>query len=691
MRLARSAALAAAAVLTLPAAASASGGHRRLPAVQRHARLQLVLPLVGNQAGLTRLATAVSTPSSPEFGQYRSVAWLARHFGASPSTRRRVVGYLSAHGATDVSADATGQFVYAAMSRARAQRVFGITRGRTAHLAAADPAAAIPHALRGSVTAVIGLDTAPAAVDTLPPSSGYQGPDPDASPSGCGAGVRTTGFTPNEYLDAYGYSPLHQQGLLGQGERVALVEIDGFRARDLAAFADCFHLGRPQVRADPVGVGAPLAPGGEATLDLEVLDAAAPDLKAVDVYETSPDAADVLKALAQPLQSTGFEPQVISVSLGLCEANTVEGVGMAEIRATETVLKLAAAAGISVLGASGDFGSTDCPDINSRPPSPLALLAVNFPSSSPWVTSVGGTNFELNAQNQIVSQTVWNDGSMIPGSAAGGGFSQLFSRPSWQDGVVSSPWRAQPDVAMLADVSPGYDVYCTAVQDCHGRGWVTFGGTSAATPLVAGGFALIDEMLRRNDHASLGLANPLLYRLGRNPATAAQVFYDVTQGSNDVGPFIRTSQQPIGCCSAQPGYDEASGWGGVNLDALASAALGAQRLLPLVSISLPGGQRPYARRGIYAIVGCTAACDAAAYARVTVRGGKPFTAYSNLVHLVHRNRRRVEVLFTTAELREIGAALGAHRQVSAQVAGAIVDPGGNIETHTVPQPLRITS
>ena len=120
---------------------------------------------------------------------------------------------------------------------------------------------------------------------------------------------------------------------------------------------------------------------------------------------------------------------------------------------------------------------------------------MNFPSSSPWVTSVGGTNFDLNPQNQILRQAVWNDAATIPGSAAGGGFSELFTRPSWQDGVVSSPWRADPDVAMLADVSPGYAVYCTAQQDCEGHGWLNFGGTSAATPLLAGGFAMIDEML----------------------------------------------------------------------------------------------------------------------------------------------------------------------------------------------------
>ncbi len=61
---------------------------------------------------------------------------------------------------------------------------------------------------------------------------------------------------------------------------------------------------------------------------------------------------------------------------------------------------------------------------------------------------------------------------------------------------------------MLADVAPGYDVYCTAPVTATGAAGETFGGTSASTPLMAGGFALIDELLRRQDEQSLGLAEP---------------------------------------------------------------------------------------------------------------------------------------------------------------------------------------
>ncbi len=701
-------ALAACAILIAPAGASALVTPASTAPSGR--QLQLVLPLVGNQSGLTRFAESVSTPGSPGYRQYRSVAWLARHFGASITTRRRVVGYLRAHGARDVRVDVSAQFVFARLAVENAERVFGTSlsdtriAGVTRFVAPATPVT-LPAALRGLVTGVVGLDSAPVATGTLDDtspattgdapaaSSGYAGPDPTATASGCPAGIAARGFTPNEYLDAYDYAPLQQQGLLGQGERVAVIEIDGFRSSDLAQFASCFDLRRPKVKAFTSGTPKLSAPGGEATLDLEVLDAAAPGLESIDVYETQPDAADVLVAIAQPLQNQALKPQVISVSLGLCESSTVAGVGMIGVRAIETALKLAAAEGISVLGASGDLGSSDCVIANSTPPRPQPKLAVNFPSSSPWVTSVGGTNLNLNAQNQIVSQTVWNDAGVVPGNATGGGSSHLFARPSWQDGLVAGGGRAQPDVAMLADVAPGYDVYCTASQDCKGRGWQTFGGTSASTPLMAGGFALVDQLLREHARQSLGLADPLLYRFGRNSTTAAQVFDDVTSGSNDVGPFTRPSQQPLGCCSARAGYDQASGWGGVNLQGFANAALAAVKPLANLTAHLPGGQKP-AQLGVIRVwVHCSAACAMGAYARVTVHraGGATtvFTDYATPVRFAAAAGRTLTIALSTPQRNEVATALFARERVTAAVAGAVIS-GGAVARHSAPLALAIT-
>lgn len=673
--------------------------------------MHLVLPLVADNAGLDRFATAVSTPGSPTYGQYQSIAWLSRRFGASARTRARAIGFLRRAGAVGVRMDATGLFINATMSAATAERVFGTSlaeyrtdrAGRRAEFTAPASAVQIPRGLRGVATGVIGLDTAP-LVDPSPlfraqqvvGSSAYM--PATGTPAGCAAGVAAGGFTPNEYLTAYGFNTLQAAGTLGQGERVALIEIDGYKSSDLKAFASCFGLHLPTIDQFGVNLAQKLPPGGEATLDLEMLTAAAPDLSSVDVYESEPQAGDVLHALTEPLRSKGFKPDVISASLGLCESQTLASIGRSGLKAVESALAEATASGISVLSASGDDGSSGCINPNSSTETPLAQLTVDYPASSKWVTAIGGTNLQLTPENTIASQQVWNDENSFTGptgiefGAGGGGFSGLFKRPNYQNGTVTENERAVPDIALLSDIEPGYDVYCTAA-DCvspgHSQPWQTVGGTSAATPLLAGGFALIDEALRQHQLDNLGLANPLLYRIGRNPSLAPTVFNDVTVGSNDLGAFLTPTGVGLGCCTAGVGFDEASGWGGLNLAGLSTVALATEPKLVDVALQLNRSQHPYRARGIFARVRCDGACLMGANAVVRVGGAKPFTDYSSLYHLTGPGVRISKIVFKPSQMQVLKIALQHHVRVTAEVTGAIVDAGGNIERQTPAQLLQI--
>ncbi len=529
----------------------------------------------------------------------------------------------------------------------------------------------------GSGVGGSGASTGSCAAST---SSGYGGPD--GAPQGCSAALATEGFAPNEYLDAYRYQALHSANIRGQGEEVALVEIDGFSSSDIDRFASCFNFAVPPIHARAVGLPRLLSPGGEATLDLEVLDAAASRLKGIYVYEAAPDAAHVLRALTAPLQSSGYKPDVISVSLGLCESDTLAAVGRAGVTATESALQEASAAGISVLGASGDGGAAGCIGTSSTDNTPLPKLAVTYPASSPWVTAIGGTNLKLSAQNQITGQVVWNDGSAQPGLAGGGGFSTLFPRPNYQNGVINQNQRAVPDLALLADVAPGYDVYCTAGADCEGRGWTTFGGTSAATPLLSGGFALVDQLLRQHHLQPLGLANPLIYKLAKTPPGNLLVVQDVTEGSNDVGPFIQPNGEPLGCCTAAAGFDEASGWGGIDLAQLATDAQAAQAPLATLSMVLAPGQHPLAHDGITARVHCSAACDVNVRVKVVTQREGLFVDRSRFIHIRAHTTATVKVAFTRTQLASLMTALRLHRRATAAVTAAMTDPGGEIERQT---------
>jgi subtilase family serine protease len=700
---------AAAAALAPPAlAAGPQAGATELGAVPASQTIALVLPLKADLAGLRRQALAVTTPGLAQYGQYEPIPTLARRFGATAATRTRVTRYLAGVGATGVKVDATGLFADATMRVGLAQRLFGtpLARFRSAHdtrFIAPTANASVPAALRGLVTGVVGLDTRPVLASTpltgaswahtpahaaaAPQISSAYAPQ-SGTAGGCAAARAIRGFTPNEYLTAYDYERLRQSGLAGQGERIALIEIDGFHPPDVRSFASCFRLPVPAINTFGVGLSKPLAPGPETTLDLEVLDATAPELKAIDVYESGSPVADLLTALAAPLQNPGDKPQVISVSLGVCEPGLLFAAGgPAGVEAAEGSLELAAASGITILAATGDAGSSACIGGSG----PQDFTAVSYPASSWWATGVGGTNIVLNTANQIMTQRVWNDEPVGLG-AGGGGPSGLFLRPPYQQGVVGPDVRSVPDVSMLADVEPGYDIYCTVKGDCtspqHPDPWVPVGGTSAATPLLAGGIALVDQDLRLRGRQDVGLANPILYQLGRSGFGAA-VFDDVTVGDDDLGRYLAGNGQPLGCCTATVGYDDASGWGGVDLAHFAQLATVLEPKIVAVALSLPGGQRPVAHRRLLATVACTGQCLMAAYAEVTIGRAAPFEVQSTVYLLRSRGHKTIGLALPGNDVRKLSSGLEHHARIIAVLHGVIVDPDGNVEKQTPGQRLPI--
>jgi subtilase family serine protease len=699
--------------LVVGSSASAAGPRvhpTQLGAAPARQPIQLVLPLLADEAGLQRQALAITTPGAPRYGQYELVSALSRRYGAPPAVRRRLVSWLVRQGATGVRIDATGLFADATMTVTLAQRLFGtrlesLRYGRRAQFVAPTAAARIPSALKGLVTGVVGLDTQPlpaiaqpalstsqrfvhyAATAAAQQSTGYQ--TRTGTAEGCRPALAARGFTPNQYLTAYDYGPLLSDHLNGQGERVALIEVDGFRYSDIRNFARCFGLSVPSINGYGVGsVSKPLAPGGESTLDLEVLDAAAPKLKAIDVYESQARATDVLKSLTAPLQNGRIKPQVISASLGACEQAFAAAVGRSGIDAVEGSLAMAAASGISFLASSGDDGSSSCAGLHA----PLDLLGVSYPASSPWATGVGGTSFTLNAANQITGQQVWND-TPIQLGAGGGGISELFSRPAYQNEVVAGNHREVPDVSMLSDVAPGYVIYCSAKPDCAdgpgGDHWLPVGGTSAATPLLAGGLALTDEDLRLNGRQDLGLANPLLYALNLS-AAPGQVFGDVTVGSNDIGASLPGSGgQPLGCCTAAPGYDDASGLGSLNVSNFATAAVGLTPAIANVGLSLPRQRHPVADRRLLATVSCSGACLVADYAEITIGRGRPFRVSSSISLLRRPSSKTISLPLTGADLAKLRSGLASHRRLTATFYAEVLDPAGNVERRSPADKLTI--
>jgi subtilase family serine protease len=718
-------------------AAGRVGRAARLGSAPAQQPLKLDLPLKTDAAGLARFAAAVSDPSSPEYGQYEPVATLSRRYGATSAQRRHVVSYLRSVGASDVSIDVTGQFADATMPVAAAARVFGTglasfrvdTASGAERFVAPTARVHVPAALVGAVTGVVGLDTErfqqpqpdplPTAERPAPGLSGLRGllarwssrsafSSSAAADMNIGSGytprtgtaagcpqalAQPNGFTPNQYRQAYNIGVAPAVAGNGTGERVAVVEIDGFKPSDITTFATCFGLPTGRIKVFHVGVRRNLSPGFETTLDLEMLMASAPGVYArgVDVYQTVPTGSVVLRALTAPLRRPNGRPDVISASLGICEQNLLQSqaIGRAGADAFNRTLEVAAADGVSVVSSAGDSGSTACLNPTTQPEKPFRFTAVSFPASSPWVTGVGGTNVALTAANGIAGQVVWNNSPALL-DAGGGGYSRLFRRPGYQRGFTRARHRVVPDVSMLADPFPGYLIYCSAQPGCVNRfnadPWTPFGGTSAGAPLLAGAFALIDAALRTHGHPNLGFANPLLYEIARSKLRHA-VFRDVRTGSNDV---FRGTGRGVGCCSAKRGFDAASGLGSLNIGALIFAAAAETHRYARLAVRVPRQRHVVGARALRVAVHCSRACRFVAYAKIRITGRPGGITAESRPHVRYRRGRvLVTIHLPRHASAKIATALRHRRRVTASLYAAIVDATGKIEHHTPGAKLRI--
>jgi subtilase family serine protease len=294
---------------------------------------------------------------------------------------------------------------------------------------------------------------------------------------------------------------------------------------------------------------------------------------------------------------------IITTSYGACEA----GWGTTEMISLNTLFKQANAQGQTVLAAAADEGATDC---DSGPTASEGLNA-DFPGSSPYVTSLGGTQFNdgtalgatqyWSASNgttggsavSYIPESVWNDEVLFDSyGGGGGGASAYFTKPAWQVGITTSDGsRDEPDLSL--DASDGHEpfLYCvnvpTAVSCGSGyrvstsnTGLEVAGGTSFDSQIFGGMLALVEQ----KTGSRIGNANPTIYALGSSVtyytpgATTASlstaVFNDVTTGNNAMPCATGTPSCGNGGTegySAQPGYDLASGWGSPNVFNMANA------------------------------------------------------------------------------------------------------------------------
>jgi kumamolisin len=412
----------------------------------------------------------------------------------------------------------------------------GTYRGRCGEIS-------LPQELSGIVTGIFGFDTRPKhrhrqkqSVHSRsvrrhgPAVNGRAKRTPDSGPGGQN-GVAATDFAKRYNFPA---------GFDGTGQTIAIIELGGgYRSSDLKVFFHEIGVATPNVSSISVdhagnSPSTPDSADGEVMLDIEVAGAVAPKANLAVYFAPNNGDKGFIDAISAAVHDSQRKPSVISISWGGPEMSTDQQ----GINAYHELFAAAGALGITVCIASGDHGTADdaAGDWDGK-------IHVDHPACDDLVLGCGGTQIDHG------QDVVWNDGTPFDknvdgggGWASGGGISEVFAVPSYQQGAhlpVSiddgKPGRGVPDIAMSATN------YFSRVDNSEGAS----GGTSAVAPLMAALVARLNQAKKKN----VGFLNPFLYaNVGKG------VVHDVTSGTNAIKNTLKGY-------SAGPGWDACTGLG----------------------------------------------------------------------------------------------------------------------------------
>lgn len=408
----------------------------------------------------------------------------------------------------------------------------------------------IPRALDGIITGIEGLDQRPMAFR----HAAHRTP------------ARSRGLSPSDILELYDFPPGD-----GAGQTIVIAEFGApvnngklmppaYIAGDLAAYCKRHRVRRPKVRTRSLDI-KPLdarqyrksirrlprslknilyAETAETMMDVELIAGLCPkaDIHVLFASWTQKGWIDFLDEVTSLATA---KPITVSISYGLAEESLDWSDGA--MVSVNHRLQIAAMMGINICVSAGDDG-VGCSQRGGR-------FHVEFPASSPFTLSVGGTMLTPGAGGKVKEEVVWWEApgrrTDNGGGSTGGGVSVRNRRPPWQRVRVTSLNRRArngcvvPDVAALAGL-PGFDIVL-------GGKPTSGGGTSASTPVWAALIARINARLPAADRRRF--IAPLLYQR----AVASAGFRDVVAGGNGARSGRGRGYQ------ARPGFDAVSGLG----------------------------------------------------------------------------------------------------------------------------------
>jgi subtilase family serine protease len=600
-----------------PAWAGAQNDAGAVPSDLALERLTIVLnrPPQVEQA-FTQLLADQQNPKSPNYHHWLTPVEIGNRFGVSDHDLGAVTGWLQAQGLTvDDVANSRIRVTFSGTA-ANVANAFGgemhYFQVGAEKLISLSSAPQIPAALRGLVRSISGLST----VKTQPQhhvkvakvrvkeSAGKALPELTLSDG-------SHAIAPADFATIYNLTG----GFNGTGQKIAIIGRSGVCPADITNFATLsgVTINGPTVIVPPLGMtpATPVCSGnatgdqGEATLDVTRSGSIAQGAQIDLVISSDTQTVDGIQTSASYVVDTNPVPaHVMSISFGLCEA-----AAPSEATFYDNLFQQAVAEGISVMVSSGDSGVAGCDPAFNPPPAGASLAAPNLICSSGFGTCVGGTEFNdtanpgqywntansaaLGSALSYIPEGAWNEpfdgNNALQVAGTGGGVSLVIKpTPSWQAGAGVPSARAgryTPDVSFSAS---GHDAYfaCLAaaggscVVSNHQFNFVEFSGTSASAPDMAG----VAAILNQSRGAVQGHLNPTLYKLGEEQVTFS-VFNDVTIASSGV---TKCSVNTASTCNntvasstglsggtsgflVNPGYDEATGLGSINIGNLLTA------------------------------------------------------------------------------------------------------------------------
>ncbi|KAJ6592907.1 family S53 protease-like protein [Mycena capillaripes] len=489
-----------------------------------------------NIAGLEEKLMSLSTPGSPEFRQWLSMDQVKAFVQPSTETVATFAGFASSNGLKPTVISPNGDWVSITLPVSQANELFAAKFEVFSHPSLTEKimrtlSVSLPAELVGHVDVVHPTTEFVDSNPRLAPFTSFS-LDKRAPSASCDTSVASGVITPTCLQELYGIpttpatetsNTLLVTGYVGQFAQTA----------DLSDF---LKLLRPDIPSNTTftlvttdgGTNPQNAndAGVEADLDIQYTTGTATKVPVTFLSVGGNNFATALLDTTTFLDGIKNPPSVMTTSYGSTESSF--GSTMAT-KVCNGYMALGSR-GISVVFASGDGGVRGNHDTTSVCNNNVFMPV--FPAACPFVTSVGSTQ-GFGPEKAI--------------NFTGGGFSNVFSTPSYQSAAVASfletvpsnfrgtfnkTGRGYPDVSLQGW---NFDIFSAGEEGL-------VGGTSASSPTFAGIIALINDRLVAAGKPVLGFLNPFLY--------TSSAFTDITIGHNSG--FV--------CPASSVAFDAVEGW-----------------------------------------------------------------------------------------------------------------------------------